>query len=150
MSLWNIPFQLIGTVFVMQFQEISHRNELIFWEDRTLKLCRELRWENVCDCQLGICSKLHTSSQINKTACMLSPRQHTKTVSHPLDTFQHHTVSGPQNEYGNIRKQHYLTLQLFILSCWTCWFWFWNCVEKWNHAINRQQKQPGGYQKIVA
>ena len=66
-SFWNIPFQFIGTVFVMQFQEISHGNELIFWEGRTLKFCRELGWENVCDCQLGICSKLHTSSQINKT-----------------------------------------------------------------------------------
>ena len=41
--------------------------------------------------------------------CMLSPRQHTKTVSHPLDTLQHHTVSGSQNEYGNIRQQHYFT-----------------------------------------
>ena len=65
---WNIPFQFTGTVFVIQFQDISYGHELVFWEYLTLKLCTELRWENVCDCQLGIWSKLHTSLQINKTA----------------------------------------------------------------------------------
>ena len=111
-SFWNIPFQFIGTVFVMRFQEISDGNELIFWEDPTLKLCRELRWENVYDCKFRICSKLHTSSQINKTALC---HCNYVTVSHPRNTLQHHTVSGPQNEYGNIRKQHYFTF--YSLSC---------------------------------
>ena len=117
---------------------IDFLNELIFWEDPTLKLCTELRWENVCDCQLGIWSKLHTSLQINKTALchcnfisMLSVRQHTKIVSHPHDTlFQHHSDSDPQNEYGNIRKQHYCTLPLFILSAV-------KPVDKWLIAILR-------------
>ena len=92
------------------------------------------RWNSVPNSGGRTSAIASLGSDLNYTQVYRSIKQHSATAILIVcchDTlFQHHSDSDPQNEYGNIRKQQYCTLPLFILSTV-------KPVDKWLIAILR-------------